>query len=131
MESSQSSPGKADALGQMGSPVWPVPWLQEDSAASTVSDGQGERKACDEGSRMPLLSSWDTPGPYICLCFFYFGQKSLWAPRSHFYVTSLDVFQPFSNLTMVCVPSRLSFEPTGAGIWGIKSLPEDYHLVQR
>lgn len=32
---------------------------------------------------------------------------------------------------MVCVLSRLCLEPTGARIWGIKSVAEDFHLVLR
>lgn len=39
---SQSSLGRTEVLGQMGSPVWPVAWLQEDPMASTVPDGEEE-----------------------------------------------------------------------------------------
>lgn len=60
---SQSSLGRTEVLGQMGNPVWPVPWLQEDPMASAVPDGEEECKAHSEESRMLLLSSWDTPGP--------------------------------------------------------------------
>lgn len=77
---------------------------------------------------MPLLSSWGLKLVCAPLCF---GQKSFSAPSSHSCVTLVDIFQPFSNLTTVHVHSKLSLEPTGAGIWGIKSVPEDFHLVQR